>query len=353
LAGRMVADGGDPYDSAQWLAAHNHYVVSWRPDRIFTYPLPLAYFMAPIGSLPLPQAYFAWQMLSQALIAVSLWWLLSRTRERRHQMLFAPLMAFLLFFGPVYLTLQIGALGAFMLTALVLAIYSWEHDAEALGGLALSLTLLKPPQGATILLLAGVWLIAGRKWRALCGVLAGGLILFLVGRLGDPLWVLKFLDTGQVVLDRNLGLQSNALGFADIACQGQWACTFVLGGAASVLILFMSGRYLWNNRGTIGNWEAFNIILPAAFVSTLYLWSYDQLTYIIPIVWIALTLLDRWKSYAPPIAYTLLLVTTSLVALAVQANTGSDLLSIATSLLVLGAVVLLRRGSQARTGFKS
>ncbi|MFH1184006.1 MAG: hypothetical protein V1755_03065 [Chloroflexota bacterium] len=43
-------------------------------------------------------------------MAVSIWSLLGRGHDERHQRLLIPLVLFLLFFGPVFLSLQIGAL---------------------------------------------------------------------------------------------------------------------------------------------------------------------------------------------------------------------------------------------------
>jgi len=353
LAGRMVWDGGNPYDSAQWLSAQQQYGVAWRPDQIFTYPLPLAFFMAPVGSLPLSEAYFGWQLVSEVLIATAVWVLLSRTNEERHKRLFVPLILLLLFFGPVYLTLQVGALGAFMLISVLVAITSWERKREVWGGLALTLTLLKPPQGATILLLAVTWLLARRNWRAVGGILAGGAGLLLVGLLADPHWIEKSAGMGQALLGRNLGLQSNTVGFAHLACRRDLPCTWLLGGGASAVILVLTGWYLWRNRAELAPWDALNVILPAAFVSTAYLWSYDQVPYIIPLTWIAIKLVQRTNSYAATIAFTLILVMTSLVALVVQANTRSDLLSILTTVLVLGGIAILNTRPSGLTATES
>jgi hypothetical protein len=91
-----------------------------------------------------------------------------------------------------------------------------------------------------------------------------------------------------------------------------------------------------------------NLIIPLGFVSAIYLWSYDQILYVIPIVWIASRLLDKTRSYLPVFLFLLALDVISFVALAAQAFTQQDLLSITTTLLVFGLCLwLLHEGRPA------
>lgn len=341
LAGRMITSGENPYNSAQWLAQHDANHVSWRPDRIFLYPLPLAFLLAPLGFLELDRAYFGWQLLSQALMSLAVWLLLKQTTDARRQTLLLPLSLIFLFFGPVYLSLQIGSLGALTLAVLTATILALDRQHTLLAGILLSLTLLKPPQGLPIVALAAAWLVTRRAWPAIIGLGFGALALFFTGLLGDAQWLSKFAASGQAVMDRNMGVQSNAFGLAHRACAGGAACMWLLGGSAAILILILCTVYLWRRRRDLSPWEAFNIILPCAFVSTPYLWSYDQMPYIIPVVWIVLRLADRTSSYIPAFAFAAILVITSFVALAFQANTRSDMWSLLTTALVLVAALVL------------
>jgi membrane-associated HD superfamily phosphohydrolase len=113
--------------------------------------------------------------------------------------------------------------------------------------------------------------------------------------------------------------------------------------------------YLWRRGSRLRAWEAINVILPAAFFSTLYLWSYDQILYIIPLIWIILRLIDRTHSYLAGIGFLALIVAVSFLALLSQANTRSDLLSILTTVLILAGCLTLgqrepRVGAQGATG---
>lgn len=341
LSGHMVGLGQNPYDQTQWLAGHATFGATWIPNKIFPYPLPLAFFMVPLGLLPLGQSYIAWQIVSQIIIGITVYLLLRHWQEQPQRILFLPLTIFLLFFGPVFLTLQVGSVGPVALGAVLISIIFLERDQSFLAGSVLALTILKPPQGVTILALAGIWFLARRDWKAILGVGIGGIFLLLLGIVRDPLWLVKFLGASEAVLDRTLGIHSNIYSFAYLTCSQNLSCMWIFGTLGTLLALGLGGVYLWHNREQLTPWEAFNIILPLGFVSTIYLWSYDQLLYVIPITWIAAKLIERTKSYIPAFIFMIALDLLSFVALLVQANTHKDLLSIVTTVLTLGMCLML------------
>jgi hypothetical protein len=341
LSGHMMWTGQNPYDQTQWLAGHDAFGVAWRPNQIFPYPLPLAFIMAPLGLVSLGQAYLAWQIVSEIAMALTVFWLIRHWRGQAERRLFLPLVIFLLFFGPVYLTLQIGSVGALALITVLLAILLLEQGQPLWAGMVLSLTLLKPPQGLTLLILAGIWFLARRDWKAILGVFLGGIVLLIAGMIRDPLWVIKFRSASAVVLDRTMGIDSNIYSFAYLACNQNVPCMWIAGTLGAIVILAAGGYYLWRNHDRFTAWEAFNIIIPLGFISTIYLWSYDQLLFVIPITWIAGTLVERTKSYILVFIFLISLDVLSFYSLLVQANTGKDLLSIINTILVLGLCILL------------
>ena len=160
LAGRMVREGENPYNETQYLAGHDTYGIKWRPNKIFPYPLPLAILCIPLGLLSLPDAYIAWQVITLVIVAVTIFILLNHWKETAPRRLLVPIFAAMFFFGPLYLTLHTGSISGFATLAILGAILLFEKDKSLLAGIVLSLTMLKPPQGLTILLLAGVWFLA-------------------------------------------------------------------------------------------------------------------------------------------------------------------------------------------------
>ncbi|MBC7875795.1 MAG: DUF2029 domain-containing protein [Anaerolineales bacterium] len=339
LAGRMVLDGENPYDETQYLAGHETYGIKWQPNKIFPYPLPLAIFCIPFGFFSLPTAYIIWQVISLVIVAFTIFILLNHWKEAAPRRLLVPIFASMFFFGPLYLSLHTGSIGALAVLAVLAAILLFEKDKSMLAGIALSLTILKPPQGLTILLLAGIWLLARRDWKAIFGVAIGGLALLVIGMIQDPLWVIKFRGASEAVMDRTLGVHSNVWAFSYLACKGASPCSTLLGGTLAVILLGLGGFYLWRNQAKITAWEAFNVIIPIGFVSTIYLWAYDQLPYIIPIVWIIGTLVQRTKSYIHAFIFLIVLDIFSFYALVQHASTDKDLWSLVTTIIVLGMVL--------------
>ncbi len=339
LSGRMILEGENPYNETQYLAGHDTYGIKWRPNNIFPYPLPLALIFIPFGLISLANAYILWQIVSLVSIALIIFTLLNHWKESAQRRLLIPIFAFMFFFGPLYLTLFTGSIGAIAALVILGAILLFEKDKSLLAGIVLSLTILKPPQGLPILLLAGIWFLAQRDWKAILGVTIGGISLLLIGMIQDPLWAIKFLGASQAVMDRTQGVHSNVWAFSYLACGGASPCSTLLGGTLGLVLLGLGGFFLWRNQAKVTAWEAFNIIIPIAFVSTIYLWAYDQLTYIIPIVWIVGTLVERTKSYIHAFLFLIVLDVFSFYALVQQASTDKDLWSFGTTVIVLGMVL--------------
>ena len=341
LAGRMVLEGENPYDQTQYLAGHDTYGIKWTPNNIFPYPLPLAIFFTPLGLLSLENAYITWQVITLLIIAVTIFTLLNHWQKSAQTLLLIPIFAFLFFWGPLYLSLHTGSIGAFALLTVLIAIKLFERDKSLLAGMVLSLTILKPPQGLTILLLAGIWFLARRDWKAILGVALGGMALLIIGVIQDPLWVEKFRGASEAVMDRTQGIHSNVWAFSYLICKGTAPCSALLGGALALILLSLGGLFLWRTQAKLSAWEAMNVILPIAFVSTLYLWSYDQVTYIIPMIWIIGTLVERTKSYLYVFIFLIIFDLFSFFALVQQASTDKDLWSLGNTVIVLGMVLWL------------
>jgi len=334
-AGNMVTRGENPYDITQYLANHDRYGIEWRPNQLFPYPLPLALLLAPLGWLSLPMAFIAWQLITQIIIASVIFFLLNRWGTTAHKRLFAPLAIFMLFFGPVVLGMKTGSVSALALLFVFAAILLFERDRSFAAGMVLSLTLLKPPQGVTILMLAGIWFLARRDSKALAGIVGGGLGLFIVGLLQDPLWVSKFLGASEAVMNRTEGVHSNLWAVSYLICGGSYPCAPILGAALSLGALVLGAYFLWVNRERLSAWEVFNFILPVAFFSTVYLWSYDQTTYIIPIVWIVCMLVEQTKKYLLAFLFLLALDGFSIYATLQLSAIMTDFWAFGTTFIVL------------------
>lgn len=346
LAGRMILDGQNPYDETQYLAGHDANGMDWRPNNIFPYPLPLTLFCIPLGFFSMQTAYVLWQVVTLLLIALTIYILLRHWQDKSHHNMLVPIFFFLLFWGPLYLTTHAGTISVFSLLVLLGAILLLEKDKSLWAGIILALTMLKPPQGLTILLLAGVWFLARRDWKAIIGVAIGGLAILIVGLIQDPQWIQKFLGAGDAVMARTLGVHSNVWAFAYLACDGASPCSTLLGGTLSLSLLGGASLLLWRNQAKWSAWEAMNVIIPVGFVSTIYLWAYDQLPYILPIVWIVGTLTQKQRNIILAFIFLILLDLISIFAIVQQALTDKDLWSLGTTLLVMLFLLITWRMKQ-------
>ena len=340
LSGHMAWTGESPYNASQFMAGFDAFGATYRPSKILQYPLPLMYFVAPVGWLPVGAAYFVWQLITEIVIAGAVFALL-----RRHPkvgLLFPLICVAMLFFGPVYLTLQVGSVGAISLLAITVAIVLLQKKQPLLAGAALSLTLLKPSQALTLMTLACAWFLMRREWKALAGLAVGGFALLAVWMIRDPLWLVKFRGSSDFLLGHTLGVQSNVFGFAYLACGSNVNCMWTLGSVAAVLVVAVGILILGRSRRLWSDWQAFNLIIPLGFLTSVYLWSYDQLLYVIPIVWISAQLFEWRRSFIPVIAVLIVLDVASFAALAMQAATQRDLWSLGTTVLVLILCLWLR-----------
>ncbi|NWF63289.1 MAG: DUF2029 domain-containing protein [Chloroflexi bacterium] len=335
LSGKLILEGKSPYNAEHWENGHTIYGNVTPREPTFLYPLPLAVFLTPLGLLSVGQAYFTWQWLSQISIALVVYFLLKRWNSTAHDRLLAPVMCFLLFFGPIFLTLQVGALGPLTLLFIFGALHFLDENRLFPAGILLSLTMLKPSQGGTILFLLGLVFLMRRQWKAIFGVAIGGLILLIVGLVVDPDWLMTFRRSSEAAFDRRLGAQSNVWSFSYLACNGNSICYSLLGSTVMVSLLGITAYFLWRNQNKMTNWQVFNFILPVAFGSTLYLWAYDQILYVLPILWILGTMVEKSKRYLTATLFLIVLDAVSFFALVQQAFTDKDLWSLATTVLVL------------------
>lgn len=334
LAGKMTIDGENPYDENIYLANHDKYGIKWEPNRIFPYPLPLAILCIPLGFFSMGDAYTIWQVVSLLFIVISIYILLTLMNNEAAKRLLLPIFLAAIFFGPSYLTLHTGTVGAFALLFLVLSVYFLEKENFIFAGILLALTMLKPPQGLTILLLASLWFLMKKNWKAIIGIGIGGILLAVIGFVQDPQWIQKFMGASDAVMDRTEGVHSNVWAFAYLACNGTSPCWTILGASVSLILLGLAGYLLWKNQAW-SSWEALNLIIPIGFISTIYLWAYDQITFIIPIVWIVSMLVQKSRNYLWSFLFLILLDIVSFYTLVQQAMTEKDLWSLGTTILVL------------------
>lgn len=293
MAGASNWEGIDPYSATEWLAARERYGAITMPEPEFLYPLPLAILLAPIGLFPVRQAFVIWGVVSIGLVILSIKLLFSiDTKNDQVNYLAYPLILFSPLFPPILLTLYLGQFSAFLFLFATLGIYFLAQKKDFWGGFFLAFFALKPNIGAPLLFLISLWLWARKKTRAFVGIFSSGMLLLIVGLLKDPNWILRFLSIIRHKADNTFGYSPTLWGLSGLFCQFERSCT-ILFGAISVFIFAILNIWLLRKNKDSKTPLEFGILLTISLLFAPYLWPYDQLLLLIPIIFALLTLLQR------------------------------------------------------------
>ena len=343
LGGRMIASGEDPYAEQQWLANHDRYGSTWYENPIYPYPLPLTYLFIPLGLLPLRYAAVMWVWLSEIMILISTWLLMLIEKVPRQARYILPVLAGLVLWRPVQVTLRNGQLGAWLLLLIVLVIYLWNRRRWFSGGLLLALTALKPTIGLPLIGLTGLWLFVRRVWKAILGIILmiGG--LFIVGWLRDPQWISKMLWIGSRKLATVWGYNPTTWGMGGVVCNNAMPCTLYVGAGLSLVLVLAALLALLRHARERKPAFVVSIIVPVVVLVTPYLWVYDQILLIVPLILIMGVGIRRgWPYLATALLFPGAAIL-SLLLLVLAFQLGHDSLSALLPLSVWLMVIIFGR----------
>lgn len=349
LAGKMTWLQADPYDPLQWTAGHEQFAATWKSNDIFAYPRPLTLLLAPFGLLQIQTAYFFWILLVMLGLLFIVYAILRVFLRRPGQVPLAlPLVAAVFLFRPTLVTIYEGQLSAFLLFVLAVAVLLFEQRKYGLAAVALSFLALKPPIAAPILFLLVAWFLFRRLYKPIAALLVSGLAWLLLGLLQDPRWVSKFLGNGSRIFSNNLGLFSNTWGVSARLCAENIPCTVGLGSLLSLLLLGLALRVIWR-RKEASSLHLFSLVIPVSLVITPYIWPYDHILLILPILHLALSLYQPGRTYLQaalvPLAVSVLSFALLLLAVWLNQDTWSVLLPVSVFLAVLALPPNLRDSS--------
>lgn len=361
LAGHMNWTGEHPYDSAAWVGAHQPNGVTWIPNQIFPYPLPLALLMAPLGLLPMAQSFVIWTVVSQVLIAASIL-TLATLWEGRNKQFFAILIvvAFLLN-SNIRLLFQTGSITALFLLFVLIALYLQQKGHDFFAGMALALLALKP-SFLIIAALIGFWLLLQRNWKMIGGGIAGGLLLFVVGLIQDVNWVSKFRGASENLFSLRVGSQPTIVSYTRLACGGEMTCTIASYAVIALLLVALYAWLVWKKRNSLTPLSVFSAALALGVLLPPYIWSYDYVLLVIPVCYICFEGIQRARKFLLPTLFLLLLDGLSFTMIVLFTfNPESSALTIQRDMwsIWVGILVLVTtwwmvfRGKDVRTAEKS
>ncbi len=326
LSGFLISKGADPYQSSVWTGFHHVFNVTWIPNLIFPYPLPLSLFFIPLARLPFWTSFTAWDFLSMTLILASLLALVGIGAKGNRTGAFIPILAGTIIFRPVLVTLWNGQISSFLLAVLVAILILWEKKFWFQGALLFGVLLLKPTIGLPLAGLFALWLLIQRNWTAIAGMVVGSGIMLILGELQNPNWIMEFLSVGERKFTETFGIHPTLWGLVNNLCRGNSTCLIISGGLAASLVIFLVLVFLIRHKQA-GPLQVAALIVPAGILVPPYLWAYDQILLLIPIAWITLRFMNSQKPYLLAASIPPLFSLFALLLLLVASRVGLDIWS--------------------------
>lgn len=343
--GRLVLTGLDPYDEVEWLRVHQQAGSTWLENPTFVYPLPVALLFAPLALLPLPTAATLWLVLSQMLILGAVALTAAALGWNRVQKYIPFVILGVAFFRPTIVIILYGQFTALPLFVTAAAMYSWARGRWFWGGAIVALIALKPTSALVFLPAICIWLLWRRQFSGLAGVGLTLAILWSTAAFVRPDWLLDWVAISQskVAYTWSTAFPPTAWGWlAMLTSLGHGWTLFAAGVAAGAVLLAL---WITSRAQAEEQWLlVIGVVLPASLLATPYLWSYEYVMLVAPIV-AATALLD--KAGVPFVVVALIPFLTGLVAaalLVLAVRLGHDawglLLPVAVAFLFGGAFAL-------------
>jgi len=339
LASRMISDGDDPYDPSSWVEGHKEYSVDFVANDTFLYPLPLAIFLSPLSLLSLWDAYRFWFLVSIISLITSLVLLIRSEFKSLPISRTIPLLVGIFLFRGTITSLLFGQISPFLLLLIATSLYLVSINNWLLASVTLSTLVLKPNIGGPFLAILAVLFFIYQNWKALLGLLAGSLTIFLIGSIYSPNWIYNFIQISLAKGSRNLGFAPTLWGVSGALCSRKEECALVLGAFFSLFIIAFVISLFLRSKSNIANPSLISISLCSATIVTPYLWSYDHVLILAPLI-LAILRMDKrgipyWITFSVPFVFDLFALLLIFIALRV----GNDIWSVLIPASVLGMLV--------------
>jgi hypothetical protein len=258
------------------------------PEKFFLarFPYPPWYALSTfyLGLLPAQAAATLWFELNLVMLSFSIW-LLTDGWDGRLRLIAFPLA---LIFLPVLGALSVGQYDFPVLLGTSLLIYSLRKENVALTTLGAVLLTFKPHVGALILLSALILFVVRRDKfgrRVMRSILIAGVVLFIVGFLADPAWIISYPN-----MLLNYQGEGNVSSCSECASLpvflSRWFFDGSLSKAALIafgLLILLAGMFFARRNALLRSHELF---LTTALLITLlispYLYNYDFVLLLIP-----------------------------------------------------------------------
>ncbi len=338
LGGKLVMAGQNPFDPTVWKLGHDLAGSTWLENEIFCYPLPLAYLMIMIGALPVVWAGPVWLFLSGFSILAAILFIQSQKPlglEIKH--LF-PVVLGLALFRPVLITIRNGQLGGLYLLIITLVLLFISKKRWYTTGIISSILYLKPTLGLPILGLLFIWLIRNHGIKAVTSNIIAAIAIFGVSIIHRPEWIKAFFSVGLRKGSDVFQATPTTWGVSGAVCGLNSECTQIVGSVIFGILVLLSIIVFWRFSSKWNIWLTGSIAIIVSLLITPYLWAYDQILLIIPILYITKVLSSLKYKYlivsTIPIFFSIISLFLLYIAEISQHDVYSILLTLYTGLLL-------------------
>lgn len=309
LSGRLVATNQNPYSAYVWVNGHHLYNSTWIPDLTFLYPLPLSILFVPLSLLSIKLAFSIWVSLTIILLLIEIRLMLNYFGSDKKYFIF-PVLGGVILFRPVVSLFTNGQLSAVFFLIFILAVLLWEKNQSFWGGVILGFSLLKPNLGVLIIGLSGLYLVKQHKYKAILGIGTSGLFLMLIGFLINPSWISQYVTVLMTKHDATSGYVPTIWGLTHLPTNFDSNIANLIGAGICVILLlvyiFIIFRINLKSPSLV-----FGLVILIMVATTPYLWPYDQIYLIFPII---LTMWMARKMGASFLIVSLLFILLSIVS---------------------------------------
>lgn len=276
--GKAIALGLNPYDVKVWCPLRADYGSTWMPDPISPWPLWTHLIFVPFSFLTPQAAGALWMTVCELSLILGIL-LIVRTSGWESWPAIFVLSLGTFMFPPALLTLTNGQVAAILFLLLAASYALYERGRPFAAGFLLALEVLKPNLTAILLVTVGLMFLVHRDWRALAGLVTGGLTLLAITWVILPGWLFEWLSiAGKAKVAR---INPTIWGLAY-----QWGGELLWPGSAvwaSVVLYLGLLLFLWKQRKQDWLFSLGLATIAATFLAP-YLWHYEQTVLLFPTI---------------------------------------------------------------------
>jgi len=284
-AGRVLADGGNPYSPRELLAVQQ--AQGWADDwpNIMYYPPWALALVLPFGLLPFWVSRLVWLVTG---LVITIWsadraWIYYGGQEQKRMIAWLIALSFV----PTLMVLRIGQIAPWLLLGTIGFMEAERRRADWLAGAAFALTTIKPHLmflfGLTVL----VWCIAQRRWKILAGSMVAAGLATALACWRDPNVFLHYQQFA--VSNPPFGNVTPTIGGMLRVLFGERRIWLQFVPTAIALLWF---PIYWHGRRKNWHWEEqASLLILISFVATAYgAWPFDLVVLLVPLIQAAVRL---------------------------------------------------------------